>query len=182
MGSNKTGYLLMASGLVALAISLKAVFFSGSDVEGFPLQGKHGNTYSVRVDPHMNPMRLLISMDYGTKAYNSIAQRYIEYVVSAKGEDGRVLWTEDGRASVNSDKKGVVNNTHHASLQTFDVDEEQEILFSYDIRSENLRYKGAELTLKANVTRHKMGLTVFGVIFLVAGLLIVVNNQKKKQS
>jgi hypothetical protein len=179
MPSNKVAFALIFIGLVPLALTMQAIFFSGSDIEEFPLQGKHGETEAVSLQPDMNPLRLIISMDYGMKAFGT-AQRYIEYEVTANIDEGRILWIEDGRASVSGDKKFTGDKTHYSSLQTFDVDAPVDVLFSYKIEEANLRYKGGSLTLKRNVTRHNWFLTITGLVLLVSGILIFASNQKKQ--
>ena len=57
MFSNKIGLVLILVSLIALGISMNAVFFSGETVRISTLQGKVGSTEPVMVSPDMNPMR-----------------------------------------------------------------------------------------------------------------------------
>ena len=178
--TNKTAFILILASLVPLGISLYAVFISGETVREIPLKGKVGATNSVSVDPAMNPLRLLLSMDYGGKAFSSV-QRYITYQVSAYDEDKIRLWTEDGRVSSNSDSKIISNQTHYSSLQTFEIDEPQTIYFDYSVDSRNLRYKGGSLILNRNVVNHNWLVTIPGLIMLVCGVLIFANNNRNTE-
>ena len=178
MKSNKTAIGLLVIGLIFSAMSMKAVFFSGSEVENFYLDGRSNQTAPVHLEPEMNPLRLLIEMDVGTKAFSNV-QRYVEYFITAKRETGETLWVEDGRVSVSSDKKNVMNQTHYSSVQTFDIDEAMDVQFIYQIKEANLRYKGGSMTLKRNVSRHNWIITIIGVVLLVSGVLMLVNNKKK---
>ena len=178
--TNKTAFILILASLVPLGISLYAVFISGETVREIPLKGKVGATNSVSVDPAMNPLRLLLSMDYGGKAFSSV-QRYITYQVSAYDEDKIRLWTEDGRVSSNSDSKIISNQTHYSSLQTFEIDEPQTIYFDYSVDSRNLRYKGGSLILNRNVVNHNWLVTIPGLLMLVGGVLIIANNNRNTE-
>jgi hypothetical protein len=181
MPSNKVAITLILISLLPLGMTLQAIFFSGSEVVELPLKGRDDKTAVVRLDPDMNPLRLLITMDYGSKAFSTV-QRHIKYVVSALDKNGRTLWTEDGRASVSGDSKAISNQTHYSSLQTFDIDVPTEVQFKYTIEEANLRYKGGHLTLKRNVTHHSWTLTITGLVMLVSGILIFSLNQKKAQA
>jgi len=179
--SNKVAITLILISLLPLGMTLQAIFFSGSQVTELPLKGREDKTAEIRLEPDMNPLRLLITMDYGSKAFSTV-QRHINYVVSALDSNGRTLWTEDGRASVSGDSKVISNQTHYSSLQTFDIDAPTEIQFKYTIEEANLRYKGGYLTLKRNVTRHSWALTIAGLVMLVSGILIFSWNQKNAQA
>ena len=178
--TNKMAFILILASLMLLGISLYAVFISGETVREIPLKGKVGATNSVSVDPAMNPLRLLLSMDYGGKAFSSV-QRYITYQVSAYDEDKIRLWTEDGRVSSNSDSRIISNQTHYSSLQTFEIDEPQTIYFDYSVDSRNLRYKGGSLILNRNVVNHNWLVTIPGLIMLVCGVLIFANNNRNTE-
>jgi len=178
--TNKTAFILILASLIPLGLSSYAVFFSGDTVKEIPLKGKVGATNSVSVDPGMNPLRLLLSMDYGGKAFSSV-QRHITYQVSAYDEDKIRLWTEDGRVSSNSDSKIISNQTHYSSLQTFEIDEPQTIYFDYSVDSKNLRYKGGSLTLNRNVINHSWIVTIPGLLMLVGGVLIFANNSRNPE-
>ena len=177
MNSNKIAIVLLFLGLLPLGMSVRAIFFSGSDVEEFTLKGREGHTEIISLQPDMNPVRLLITVNVGSKAYSTV-QRYIEYVVTAKTSSGSMLWEEDGRVSVNSDKKRISDQSHHSSLQTFDIDAPIDVLFNYQIKEANLRYKGGHLTLKRNVTPHSWPITIIGLVLLLAGILLFANNHK----
>jgi hypothetical protein len=150
-------------------------------VTELPLKGREDKTAVIRLEPDMNPLRLLITMDYGSKAFSTV-QRYINYVVSALDSNGRTLWMEDGRASVSGDSKVISNQTHYSSLQTFDIDGPTDVQFKYTIEEANLRYKGGHLTLKRNVTRHSWVLTITGLVMLVSGILIFSWNRRNAQA
>jgi hypothetical protein len=180
VSSNKVALTLVLISLLPLGLTLQAIFFSGSQAAELPLKSRDDQTAVIRLDPDMNPLRLLITMDYGSKAF-STAQRHIKYVVSALDSNGRTLWTEDGRASVSGDAKVISNQTYYSSLQTFDIDEPTEVQFKYRIEEANLRYKGGYLTLKRNVRRHNWALTIPGLVMLVTGILIISWNQKQSQ-
>ena len=179
MFSKKTAVVLIILSLIPLGMSLQAVFFSGSELKVFPLEGRNAKTEAVQVTSDMSPMRLLITMDYGSKGFSTI-QRYIEYSVTARAQDEGMLWQETGRASVTGDSKIISDQTHYASLQTFDINHPDTIQFEYKIDEANLRYKGGYLTLKRNVARHNLSITVIGVILLVMGIFIFVSTQKKR--
>lgn len=180
MLSNKTAIILILASLIPLGLSLHAVFLSGETVKEIHLKGKEGTTESVSVNPEMNPLRLLINMDYGSKAFSTV-QRHITYAVTAYGEDDRYLWAEDGRASTDSKSKVISDQTHYSSLQTFAIDRPQGIFFKYLIDSKNLRYKGAVLKLNRNVSEHNWLFTIVGLIMLVSGVLIFANNKRPNQ-
>ena len=177
MFTNKTAFILILASLIPLGMSLYAVFMSGETVKEIPLKGKVGATNSVSVDPGMNPLRLLLSMDYGGRAFSSV-QRYITYQVSAYDEDKIRLWTEDGRVSNNSDSKIIGDQTHYSSLQTFEIDEPRKIYFDYSVDSKNLRYQGGSLFLNRNVINHDWLITIPGLLMLVGGVLIIANNNR----
>ena len=178
MPSNKVAIALIFFGLVPLGMSMQAIFFSGSEVTTFPLKGHEGHTGFTTLQPDMNPIRLLITLEYGSKAFSTV-QRYIEYSVTAKAQSGDPLWEEDGRASITSDKKVISDQSHHSSLQTFDIDAPTDVQFDYKIEEENLRFKGGYLTLKRNVTPHNWLLTIIGLVILVTSILIFASNQKR---
>jgi hypothetical protein len=178
--TNKTAFILILASLMPLGISLYAVFISGETVKEIPLKGKVGATSSVSVDPGMNPLRLLLSMDYGGRAFSSV-QRYITYQVSAYDEDKIRLWTEDGRVSSNSDSKIISDQTHYSSLQTFEIDASRDIYFDYSVESKNLRYQGGSLILNRNVTNHNWLITTPGLLMLVGGVLIIANNNRSTE-
>jgi hypothetical protein len=175
--TNKTAFILMLVSLMPLGMSFYAVFISGELVKELPLRGKVGETNLVSVDPGMNPLRLLISVDYGGKAFSAV-QRNITYQVTAYNEEKMPLWTEDGRVSSNSDSKVISDQTHHSSLQTFGIGAPQKIYFDYSIDSKNLRYKGGALTLNRNVIDHNWLITIAGLFMLVGGVLIIANNSR----
>lgn len=179
MKSNKVAITLILLGLLPLGMTMHTIFFSGSDVKEFSLKGREGKTEVISLQPDMNPVRLLITVDYGSKAYSTV-QRYIEYSVTAKTRSGNTLWEEDGRVSVNSDAKRISNQTHYSSLRTFDINAPTDILFNYQIKEANLRYKGGYLTLRRNVTRHSWPITIIGLALLVVGILLFANNQRIK--
>ena len=181
MPSNKVAITLILISLLPVGMTLQAIFLSGSQVAELPLTSRDDKTEVISLEPDMSPLRLLITMDYGSKAFSTV-QRHIKYVVSALDGDGRTLWTENGRASVSGDSKVVSNQTHYSSLQTFDIDMPTEVQFKYKIEEANLRYKGGHLTLKRNVTRHSWALTIAGLIMLVSGILIFAWNQKKART
>ena len=170
--------LLILVSLIPLGISMNAVFFSGETVRVSTLQGKVGATDPVMVNPDMNPMRLVMAMDYWSKSFSTI-HRYIDYRITAKPESGTVLWQASGRVASNSDTKTFSNSTNHPSIQTFDVISAARISFHYKIEPENLRYKGGTLKLKRNVTQHSLFITFTGLTLLVIGVLILANNQRK---
>ena len=175
MFTNKTAFILILASLIPLGISLYAVFISGQTVKEIPLKGKVGVTNSVSVDPGMNPLRLLLSMNYGGKAFSSV-QRNITYQVTAYDEDKISLWTEEGRVSSNSDSKIISDQTHYSSLQTFEIEQARNIYFDYSVDSRNLRYKGGSLILNRNVINHNWLITIVGLFMLVSGVLIFANN------
>ena len=181
MPSNKVAMTLILISLLPLGMTLQAIFFSGSEVAELPLKGRNDKTAVIRLDPDMNPLRLLITMDYGSKAFSTV-QRHIKYAVSALDTNGSTLWTEDGRASVSGDSKVISNQTHYSSLQTFDIDTPTDVQFKYAIEEANLRYKGGHLTLKRNVTRHSWALTITGLVMLVSGIMVFSLNQKKAKA
>jgi len=178
--TNKTAFILILVSLIPLGASFYAVFISGEKVKETPLKGKVGATNPVSVDPGMNPLRLLISIDYGGKAFSSV-QRNITYQVTAYNEDKMPLWTEDGRVSSNSDSNVISDQTHYSSLQTFEIYEPQKINFDYSIDSKNLRYKGGSLTLNRNVINHNWLITITGLFMLVGGVLIIANNSRNSE-
>ncbi len=180
MFTNKTAFILILASLIPLGTSLYAVFISGETVREIPLQGKAGATSPVSVDPEMNPLRLLLSMDYGGKAFSSV-QRNITYQVTAYDEDKISLWTGDGRVSSKSDSKIISNQTHYSSLQTFEIDKPQAIYFDYSVESKNLRYKGGSLILNRNVINHNWLVTFPGLLMLVGGMLIFANNGRNTE-
>jgi len=178
--TNKMALILILASLIPLGISSYAVFASGETVKEIPLKGKVGDTQSVSVDPGMNPLRLLLNMDYGGKAFSSV-QRYITYQVSAYDEDKIRLWTEHGRVSSNSDSKIIGDQRHYSSLQTFEIDGPRNIYFDYSIESMNLRYKGGSLILNRNVINHNWLITIVGLFMLVGGVLIIANNSRNPE-
>ncbi len=157
---------------------MNAVFFSGDTVQISTLKGRVGSTSPVMVSPEMNPLRLVMAMDYGSKSF-STTQRYIKYEITAKQETGAVLWQESGRVSSTSENKSFAKSTNHSSIQTFDVYSPSKILIHYKIEPENLRYKGGSLELKRNVAHHNLFITIMGLTLLVIGVLILANNQRK---
>ncbi len=181
MKPTKTAIVLIIIGLLLLGMSAQAMFFSGNDIKEFPLKSRDGHTEFISLQPAMNPLRLLIAVNLGAKVL-STAQRHIEYVITAKTREGELLWVENGHVSVHNDNKIIGDQTHYISLQTYTIETPTEVQFIYQFKEANLRYKGASLTLKRNVTRHQWSQTIAGLILLLAGILIFASNQKRKNT
>ncbi len=177
MPSNKTAIALILISLPLLGLTLYDVFFSGTSIQEFQLQGRAGKTNLISVEPDMNPLRLLFSMDYSSGRFGGS----MDYEVSAYQEDGAYLWNDTGHVWVESGKIHP-SSTHSTSLQTFDVHQPTSVEFRYNIEPGGLRYQAGALTLKRNVARPNLLVTVTGLCLLVAGVLIYATNNWKNST
>ena len=79
MPSNKVAITLVLIGLLPLGLFLQAIFFSGSQVANLPLNGRDARTELIRIAPDMNPLRLLITMEYGQKARSTVRRHINDF-------------------------------------------------------------------------------------------------------
>lgn len=173
------GWLILLSVAAGMFYGYYVIKLSGSNVGEYALQDIDGSQSRqigpIELSPDMNPIRVNLLFDAGTR---NTRRDILRYEIALRNASGETIWQEKEEYRKSEDNTSSVPKSMTASVGQFQVQQEGEYSFEASVRpvASGVIVEDVSLELRRNVAGYSMpilagigGVGLLGIILAVVG-------------